>query len=83
MSGHFQLAGEALERPRDVADLLHAVLAAAFAAHELQIIHDEQVEAVSRPANGAPWCAARGPDRPGVSSMNNMVLDNSPRRPSA
>src|SRR5688572_11397420 len=53
---HIQLAREALERARDVADLLHAVLArpgARFALHELQVVDDDQVEsALSRKPPG-------------------------------
>src|SRR5499427_2416808 len=41
-----QLLGERLERARDLRDLLLATLHRGAAAHELEIVDDEQVQAV-------------------------------------
>jgi len=43
---HVQLLGERLERAGDLGDLLLAIVDARAAAHELQVVDDEHVEAV-------------------------------------
>ena len=58
--GDVQLAGEALECPGDVADLLDAVLAAIPAGiglHELEVVDDDKVDAVG--AGEAPHLGAQ------------------------
>jgi hypothetical protein len=45
MIGRLQLLRHLLERAADVGDLLLAALVAAAAAHELEVVHDEEVQA--------------------------------------
>ena len=44
--GNVELLGQLLERAGDVRDLLLSIFVAPPAAHQLQVVHDEQVEAV-------------------------------------
>ncbi len=43
---HVQLAGQGLKLTRDIRHLLNAVLGAEVATHQLQVIHQDQVQAV-------------------------------------
>ena len=60
---HFQLFGDALQAPRDVTDFLGAVFETPVAGDELEVVHDQEVQALFRfepPRLGAELHDAQG-----------------------
>ena len=59
---HLELAGEDLQATADLADLELAVLGVRPAAHQLQVVDDDQRQARrSGPSSAAPWRGSPSP----------------------
>ena len=75
---HAQLLGQPLQRARDRRQFQRAVLEAAAAGHQLDVVDDEHVEAVLGLRAAAPWRASRARRSPAVSSMNSCASRSVP-----